>query len=72
MVYLHYISCLRYTILVGNPRYVAVISDFVVILLAVIVRLECVVFVNVPFVLFRYEKQTVMITRNVKERKENM
>ena len=25
MVYLHYISCLRYTILVGNPRNVGVV-----------------------------------------------
>ena len=29
MVYLYYISCLRYTILVRNPRYIATLTDLV-------------------------------------------
>ena len=30
MVYLYYISCLRYTILVGNPRYYIIIYQLVI------------------------------------------
>ena len=35
MVYLYYISCLRYTILVGNPQYTGLTSSFHIFLITI-------------------------------------
>ena len=36
MVYLHYISCLRYTILVGNPRIMSKLLPWQIVMIIII------------------------------------